>query len=145
MRCQRNLEFPRNGNPFIRFAPKREVESFRDDNSVEIPLISNLGLNKEHIENNVLFTTAIIGNPDSEVANMIEQLGNAGWVKQGLGYLPQNHLLKQKRLDALFAKKKRSHLMRWQYDQTLSRFEQDQKTYTQKDDELRKFLPLAQI
>lgn len=106
MRCRRNLEFSGNGRPFIRFVPKREVESFKDDNSVEIPLISKLGLNKEHIENNALFTTAIIGNSDSEIASMIEHLGNADWVKQGLGYLPQNSSLEAEKVEFPFCQEK---------------------------------------
>ncbi|WGE41625.1 AAA family ATPase [Actinobacillus equuli] len=81
---------------------KREVGTFKDDNSIEIPLISKLDFNKGNIENNVLFTTAIIGNSDSEVADMIEHLGNADWVKQGLGYLSQNLSLEAEKTECPF-------------------------------------------
>ncbi len=67
---------------------KKEVGAFKDDTSVEVTPIPKLDFNKGHIENNHLFSTTIIGNSDSEVAQMIEHLGNADWVKQGLEYLP---------------------------------------------------------
>lgn len=85
---------------------KKEVGTFKDDTSIEVSLISKLDFNKEHIENNVLFSTAIIGNSDSEVANMIEYLGNADWVKQGLGYLSQNSSLEVDKTECPFCQEK---------------------------------------
>ena len=44
--------------------------------------ISNIGFN--NIENNAIFNEVIIGNQDSVVANLINNLGNGDWVKTGL-------------------------------------------------------------
>lgn len=85
---------------------KREVGIFKEDTSMEISLIKKLDFNKEHIETNILFTTAIIGNSDSEVANMIEHLGNADWVKQGLGYLSQDSSLETEKTECPFCQEK---------------------------------------
>lgn len=37
-----------------------------------------------------MFGKSILGNTDSEVAALIEKLGNSDWVKQGLSYLPES-------------------------------------------------------
>ncbi|MFZ7284711.1 AAA family ATPase [Avibacterium gallinarum] len=102
---------------------KKEVGAFKDDTSVEIPLISKLNFNKGHIENDQLFKTAIIGNSDSEVANMIEQLGNADWIKQGLNYLPESSSIETEKVECPFCQEKTitSHFMhhiRCYFDET---------------------------
>ena len=70
---------------------KKEVESFKDNTSVEIPNIPLLQFDKKNIESDIIFNTAIMGNSDSEVAGLIERLGNADWIKQGLNYLDDTH------------------------------------------------------
>ncbi len=85
---------------------KREVGTFKDDNSIEIALISKLDFDKGYIENHDLFKTAIIGNSDSEVANMIEHLENADWVKQGLEYLSQYSSFEAEKIECPFCQEK---------------------------------------
>ena len=68
---------------------KDEVEALQDKNATEQPILPTLTFLGADIELNSIFASAILGNTDSEVADLIEKLGNADWVKQGLIYLPQ--------------------------------------------------------
>ncbi|HCU83818.1 MAG TPA: hypothetical protein DGR15_00270 [Methylophilus sp.] len=68
---------------------KDEVEKLQDKNATEQRILPILNFPGADIESNSIFASAILGNTDSEVADLIERLGNADWVKQGLIYLPQ--------------------------------------------------------
>lgn len=67
---------------------RAEVESLQGDSTEPQPLIKKFMFEGSAIESAELFKTAILGNSDSEVAQLIEHLGNADWVQQGLKYLP---------------------------------------------------------
>lgn len=66
-----------------------EVEALQGDGAEAQPLINQFLFDASSIEIDAVFSTAILGNTDSEVAKLIEHLGNADWVQQGLKYLPE--------------------------------------------------------
>lgn len=71
-------------------ALRKDVDALKGDDAHPQQLLSNIILQAHHIESDQLFGTSILGNADSEVASLIEQLGNADWVKQGIKFLPNN-------------------------------------------------------
>lgn len=68
---------------------RKDVDALKDDNANPYQPLPNLTFQAHHIESDQLFGTSILGNTDSEVASLIEQLGNADWVKQGIKFLPK--------------------------------------------------------
>ncbi|SEK16729.1 MULTISPECIES: AAA family ATPase [unclassified Variovorax] len=68
---------------------RTEVESLQGDSTESQLPIPKIGFDVSAIESANIFTTTILGNSDSEVAQLIEHLGNADWVQQGLKYLPK--------------------------------------------------------
>jgi wobble nucleotide-excising tRNase len=48
-----------------------------------------LSFRAHSVESEPVFEKSILGNTDSEVAALIEKLGNSDWVKQGFSYLPE--------------------------------------------------------
>lgn len=67
---------------------RKDVDALKgDDADLQQPL-SNIAFQAHYIEPDQLFGTSILGNADSEVASLIEQLGNADWIKQGIEFLP---------------------------------------------------------
>lgn len=70
---------------------KSEVEALKDESAHTLPELPRLGFMQHAVESHSIFGEAIIGNDDSAVAALIEQLGNSDWVKQGLDhYLPEH-------------------------------------------------------
>ena len=52
----------------------------------ELPLVN---INVGDIESHSIFSEVIVGKKDSPVADLIRNLGNSDWVKQGINYLPE--------------------------------------------------------
>lgn len=69
-------------------ALRKEVEALKGDDVQPQQRIETLTFQAHDIESDPIFGTSILGNTDSEVAALIEQLGNSDWVKQGFTYLP---------------------------------------------------------
>lgn len=67
---------------------RAEVESLQGDSSEPQSQLPKFSFEASGVEFAELFRTSILGNSDSEVAKLIEHLGNADWVQQGLKYLP---------------------------------------------------------
>jgi wobble nucleotide-excising tRNase len=75
--------------------PQKTIQSLRDEveglngdaaqPQTRLPLLSFLATD---VESDPLLARSILGNTDSEVAALIDTLGNADWVKRGLPYLP---------------------------------------------------------
>nr|WP_320038138.1 AAA family ATPase [uncultured Bacteroides sp.] len=66
---------------------KNQSQSITGDNArkySELPLIT---FAMEKLETEVLFSKQIVGNENSSVSELIKELGNSDWVKEGLGYL----------------------------------------------------------
>lgn len=69
---------------------RQEVEALKGDEAQLKPRLSTLSFTAHSVESDPMFAKSILGNADSEVAALIEKLGNSDWVKQGLSYLPEN-------------------------------------------------------
>jgi len=69
---------------------RKEVEALKGDDAKPHRQLEILAFQAHDVESNQIFGTSILGNTDSEVAALIEQLGNSDWVKQGLEYLPDD-------------------------------------------------------
>lgn len=66
---------------------KKQVEELSGDSVSTYDEIPEITLYIEEIENNDIFSRAIVGNEDSVIAGLINELNNSDWVKQGLDYL----------------------------------------------------------
>ena len=69
---------------------KKEAEILTGDNSTQKEKIGKFILNTDSIENDPIFQETIIGTKDSPLSELIEELNNADWVKQGEPYLGQS-------------------------------------------------------
>ena len=69
---------------------KNEVNNLNKQNAVEIPRIPLMVFNGEPIEKYTIFGEVITGNKGSKVSELIDNLANADWVKDGLSYLNLN-------------------------------------------------------
>lgn len=67
---------------------KSEVQSLSGVNAQKCPRLSPIEFLGQGIESEILFDKQIVGNDNSTVSKLIKDLGNSDWVKQGLGYLP---------------------------------------------------------
>ncbi|MBR9803852.1 AAA family ATPase [bacterium] len=68
-------------------ALRKEVDAIKGDTAQFQQKLPELEFSAQEIELHTIFGTAILGNRDSEVSALIEKLGNADWVQQGLGFL----------------------------------------------------------
>lgn len=68
---------------------RQEVEALKGDSAQPQQLLATVSFSAQNVEKDSIFGKSILGNTDSEVAALIEQLGNSDWVKQGLSYLPE--------------------------------------------------------
>ena len=71
-------------------AIRKEVEALKGEDAQPQQRQATLSFQAHDVESDQIFATSILGNTDSEVAALIEQLGNSDWVKQGLAYLPDD-------------------------------------------------------
>ncbi len=69
---------------------RQEVEALKGDGAQPLQRLTPLLFVAQSVEKSSIFGAAILGNIDSEVATLIEQLGNADWVKQGVSYLSED-------------------------------------------------------
>jgi len=69
---------------------RQEVEALKGDEAQLKPRLSELSFTAHSVESDPVFGKSILGNTDSEVAALIDKLGNSDWVKQGLSYLPES-------------------------------------------------------
>lgn len=69
---------------------KKEVEAIQGGDAQKYDPLPKLNFSANDVETNDLFQKQIVGNENSTVAELIKQLGNSDWVKQGLGYLSEN-------------------------------------------------------
>ncbi|MCB0490641.1 MAG: AAA family ATPase, partial [Cyclobacteriaceae bacterium] len=71
---------------------RKEVEALKGGDAQPQQRMDSLTFQAHVVESDPIFGKSILGNTDSEVAALIEQLGNSDWVKQGLAYLPDDGL-----------------------------------------------------
>ena len=69
-------------------AIRKEVGALKEEDAQPQQRMATLAFQAHDVEADPVFGKSILGNTDSEVAALIEQLGNSDWVKQGLAYLP---------------------------------------------------------
>jgi wobble nucleotide-excising tRNase len=67
---------------------RREAEALKGDEAEPQLQLQDLVFQAHDVESDQLFGTSVLGNTDSEVAALVEKLGNADWVSQGITYLP---------------------------------------------------------
>ncbi|MBC6904507.1 hypothetical protein DWB84_03375 [Saccharophagus sp. K07] len=68
---------------------RQEVEALQGDAQIQ-PRLAVLSFSAHGVEADPVLGKSILGNADTEVATLIEKLGNSDWVKQGLSYLPES-------------------------------------------------------
>lgn len=66
---------------------KNELESISGDNSQKYTSLPYINCQLAYIESDSLFEKNIIGNDSSTVSDLITELGNSDWVKDGLEYI----------------------------------------------------------
>jgi wobble nucleotide-excising tRNase len=67
---------------------KKELESVKSDSAQKYSSLPSLTMNVDLVEKSELFEKIIIGNEDSPAANLIKELNNSDWVKDGLAFIP---------------------------------------------------------
>ncbi|MCB4762842.1 MAG: AAA family ATPase [Sulfurovum sp.] len=69
---------------------KKEIAKIEGDEATEMELLSKIVLDEIlTIEDEPIFSEVIIGNENSSVSSLIQELRNSDWVKQGLSYIPK--------------------------------------------------------
>src|SRR5690606_12093822 len=68
---------------------KKELESISGDNAQKYDTFNQISFNASSIEEDEIFGKQIIGNENSSVSALIQELKNSDWVKGGLSYLPE--------------------------------------------------------
>jgi len=68
---------------------KKEVEAIQGDDAQKHDLLSKINFTAQEVETNQILQKNIVGNENSTVSTLINQLKNSDWVKDGLQYLPE--------------------------------------------------------
>ena len=55
-------------------------------------MLSQITFTSQNLEEEALFGKQIVGNENSTVSQLIKQLGNSDWIKEGLQYLPEKQI-----------------------------------------------------
>jgi wobble nucleotide-excising tRNase len=66
-----------------------EVDALKGDTAQSQSRLALLTFAACDVESEAVFGSSILGNADSEVATLIDTLGNSDWVKQGINFLPE--------------------------------------------------------
>ena len=69
---------------------RQEVEALKGDDAQHQVRLTTFTFSAHNVESDPIFEKSILGNTDSEVAALIEKLGNSDWVKQGISFLPED-------------------------------------------------------
>ncbi len=74
--------------------PQKTIDQIKSDyisltktDNEKKKLITEFSFNVDHIENDKIFETAIIGSKSSAVSGLISSLNNSDWVRKGLSYI----------------------------------------------------------
>ena len=68
---------------------KSDFQSISGDNAQKYSTLPPITFVAQSVEVETLFSKQIVGNENSTVSQLIMQLGNSDWVKDGLQYIPQ--------------------------------------------------------
>ena len=69
---------------------KKEVEAIQGDDAQKYDLLLKINFTAHEVEKNPILQKNIVGNENSTVSSLINQLQNSDWVKDGLQYLPEH-------------------------------------------------------
>jgi wobble nucleotide-excising tRNase len=69
---------------------KNDLQSISGDNAQKYSVLSDITFASQIIENETLFNKQIVGNENSTVSQLIKELGNSDWVKEGLQYITED-------------------------------------------------------
>ncbi|MDR2251564.1 MAG: AAA family ATPase, partial [Endomicrobium sp.] len=67
-----------------------EVRAIEGDTAKKYDLLPEIKLSMQDIENNNLFQKQIVGNENSSISTLINQLKNSDWIKAGIEYLSKS-------------------------------------------------------
>ncbi len=67
---------------------KNDLQSISGDKAQKYSFLSDITFTSQSVETETLFNKQIVGNENSTVSQLIKELGNSDWVKEGLQYLP---------------------------------------------------------
>lgn len=73
---------------------KSDLQSISGDNAQKYSTLPQISFASQNIETESLFGKQIVGNENSTVSQLIKELGNSDWVKEGLHYLPEEQIQK---------------------------------------------------
>jgi len=68
---------------------KNDLQSISGDNAQKYSTLPQITFAQQDIETETLFSKQIMGNENSTVSQLIKELGNSDWIKEGLSYLPK--------------------------------------------------------
>ena len=68
---------------------KNDLQSISGDNAQKYSFLSDITFASQSVETETLFNKQIVGNENSTVSQLIKELGNSDWAKEGLQYLPE--------------------------------------------------------
>lgn len=68
---------------------KKEVEAIKGDSAQKYDLLPVINFTAYKVESNQILEKNIVGNENSSVSKLINQLQNSDWVKDGLQYIPE--------------------------------------------------------
>lgn len=68
---------------------KNDLQSISGDNAQKYSVLSDITFASQSVEIETLFNKQIVGNENSTVSQLIKELGNSDWVKEGLQYIPE--------------------------------------------------------
>jgi wobble nucleotide-excising tRNase len=68
---------------------KNDLQSISGDNAQKYSTLPQITFAQQNIETETLFSKQIVGNENSTVSQLIKELDNSDWVKEGLSYLPK--------------------------------------------------------
>lgn len=71
---------------------KNDLQSISGDNAQKYSFLSQITFVSQSIETETLFSKQIVGNENSTVSQLIQELGNSDWIKEGLQYLPEEEI-----------------------------------------------------
>lgn len=71
---------------------KSDLQSISGNNAQKYTALSQIAFASQNIETETLFSKQIVGNENSTISQLIKELGNSDWVKEGLHYLPKEQI-----------------------------------------------------
>ncbi len=68
---------------------KNDLQSISGENALKYSVLTDITFTSQSIETETLLNKQIVGNENSSVSQLIKELGNSDWVKEGFQYVPE--------------------------------------------------------